>query len=199
MKVTECKTLSARIGQVQKGVPKFRKELQNLAGVDLLDANGQLKSTYDILTELGAVWDNLDSLTKSQIGNDLFGKDNITTGYAILENYEKLAEVKEKLNSSSGSVEDEFGRYLDSTSAKLEQLKTAVLQLWTGFVNSDMTKGVVDGLTSLVDGISIAFDKFGALPTIITPVVGALTLLNNNFRESAKTMLLIKCSQDWTI
>ena len=189
MKVTECKTLSARIGQVQKGVPKFRKELQDLAGIDLLDTNGELKSTYDIMVELGAVWDSLDSLTKSQIGNDLFGKDNITTGYAILENYEKLAEVKEKLNSSSGSVEDEFNRYLDSTSAKLEQLKTAVLQLWTGFVNSDMTKGVVDGLTSLVDGISIAFDKFGALPTIITPVVGALTLLNNNFRESAKTML----------
>ena len=183
------KTLSARIGQVQKGVPRFRKELLDLAGVDLLDMNGQLKSTYDIMNELGSKWKGLDSLTKSQIGNDLFGKDNITTGYAILENYEKLAEVKNSLADSSGSVEDEFGRYLDSTSAKLEQLKTSVLQLWTGFIDSDMTKGVVDGLTSFVDGIGFAFDKLGAFPTITTAVVGGMTVLNDKFRENAKTVL----------
>ena len=184
MKVTECKTLSARIGQVQKGVPKFRKELQDLAGVDLLDANGELKSTYDILTELGAVWDNLDSLTKSQIGNDLFGKDNITTGYAILENYEKLTEVKATLDSSSGSVESEFARYLDSTSAKIEQFKATVTEKWSNLISSDMTKTVVEGATRLVD----TFGNLGGAIQIATTAL--LVWKGSQISSAVQTALL---------
>lgn len=191
MKVTECRTLSARISQVKNGVPKFREELLKLTNneVDLVNTNGELKSTFDVFYELGSVWKDLSSMQKSQIGNDVFGKDNLTTAYAILENYEKLAEVRETLTNSSGSVEGEFDRYLDSTSAKLEQFKTSVLQIWTGLINSDMTKGVVSGLTAVTDSIGFVINKFGAFPTVITTVIGSMTALNKSFRDNAKTVL----------
>lgn len=121
------------------------------------------------MKELGAVWSNLNSMQKSQIGNDLFGKDNITTGYAILENYEKLDQVVASLDNSAGSVDSEFNRYLDSTSGKIEQLKDAVLEMWSSFVSSDTTKNVVERLTKLVD-------TFGNLQGVILLATTAILL-----------------------
>lgn len=163
------KTLSARIGQVKDGVPRFREELLQLTGnkVDIVDTNNELKSTYDIMKELGAVWSGLNSMQKSQIGNDLFGKDNITTGYAILENYQKLDQVVASLNNSTGSVDSEFNRYLDSTSGKIQQLKDAVLEMWSSFISSDTTKNVVERLTKLVD----TFGNLGGVITIVTTAI----------------------------
>ena len=119
------------------------------------------------MKELGAVWSGLNSMQKSQIGNDLFGKDNITTGYAILENYQKLDQVVASLNNSTGSVDSEFNRYLDSTSGKIQQLKDAVLEMWSSFVSSDTTKNVVERLTKLVD----TFGNLGGVITIVTTAI----------------------------
>ena len=119
------------------------------------------------MKELGSVWSNLNSMQKSQIGNDLFGKDNITTGYAILENYQKLDQVVASLNNSTGSVDSEFNRYLDSTSGKIQQLKDAVLEMWSSFVSSDTTKNVVERLTKLVD----TFGNLGGVISIVTTAI----------------------------
>ena len=56
-----------------KGAPKYEKELKKIAGVDLLE-NGSFRSTYDVLKDLGSVWDSLSSQDKAQLGNDLFGR-----------------------------------------------------------------------------------------------------------------------------
>lgn len=119
------------------------------------------------MKELGAVWSNLNSMQKSQIGNDLFGKDNITTGYAILENYQKLDQVVATLDNSAGSVDSEFNRYLDSTSGKIQQLKDAVLEMWSSFVSSDTTKNVVERLTKLVD----TFGNLKGVILLVTTVI----------------------------
>lgn len=125
------------------------------------------------MKELGVVWSGLNSMQKSQIGNDLFGKDNITTGYAILENYQKLDQVVTSLNNSTGSVDSEFNRYLDSTSGKIQQLKDAVLEMWSSFVSSDTTKNVVERLTKLVD-------TFGNLKGVILLVTTAIMIFKGN-------------------
>lgn len=133
------------------------------------------------MKDLGSVWNNLNSLQKSQIGNDLFGKDNITVGYAILENYEKLDQVVNSLDNSLGSVDSEFNRYLDSTSGKIQQLKDTVLEMWSSFISSDLTKEVVKSLTKLVE-------TFGNLKGILLVLGTAIGI----FKGQAITGLITK-------
>lgn len=90
----------------------------------------------------------------------------MTVGYAILNNAKELSSVMDTLGSSSGSVDKEMNAHLDSTEAKIKQLKESVTQFWTSFISSDLTKGVVDALNKLVE-------TFGNLPTILTVVTTA--------------------------
>ena len=177
------KTISARIQSVKDGAPKYKNLLKEMANVDLTDAQDQFRSTYDVLFDLGKVWDSLTKNQKAILGNELFGKQHLTTGYAILENYQKLDDIMKDMEGSAGSVDEEFNRYMDSTTAKLGVLKENIGGLFANIIDSDMTKGAVDSLNLLVSGASKITEIFGGIPTVISTVVGAMTLLNSKFKE----------------
>lgn len=56
----EGEELSASMGE-------FIKEL---TGVDLTDANGEFRSTYEVLKEIGEVWDNLNSMEQAMLAEE---------------------------------------------------------------------------------------------------------------------------------
>lgn len=182
------KTLSLRIRGVSENGEELsatlREDVKAWTGFDILkDDQKTFKSTFDIIKGIGKEWDKLNGLQKASLSQDLFGKQQANIGITLLENYEKLDEVMTSIQNSSGSVQNEFNRYLDSTSAKIEQLKVSMTQMWTGLINSDITKGVVSGLTNLVD-------TFGNLEGVILLVTTAIAI----FKGQAIKDILAVCA-----
>ena len=72
------KTISMRM----RGVSEDGEELtasmgefiKELTGVDLTDANGEFRSTYDVLKDIGEVWDTLDSKQQAMLAEEIAGK-----------------------------------------------------------------------------------------------------------------------------
>lgn len=153
-------------------------------GISIEDVNGNLKSTYQIFKEMSPLIQNMKGQELARVSNNLFGKNQISVGLAIVQNYKHLDEVMGTLGNTADSVNKEFDRYLDSTQAKLTQLKENMGGLYSQFVNSDMTKTTVDGLNSIVTGVTGVISKLGALPSILGVVTTALTIFNKKFRES---------------
>ena len=183
---TALKTISQRLRGVKTDgeeiSPTLRKEVMEYAnGFDILKDDGSFKSTYEIFKGIGKEWNNMTSMQQAKLGQDLFGKQNLVTGYAILQNADKLDKVLESLGESSGSVDKEFNRYLDSTSAKLVQLKDSIAQAWTDTISSDTTKGFVEVLQKLVD-------TFGNLRGVVLLATTALLA----FKGEAITDLVTK-------
>lgn len=172
------KTASARI-TTNKNALKWLDSFN----ISIEDSNGNLKSTYQILTELAPKLNELKGEQSAQAMSDLFGKQNISSMLAIINNIDQMTEVMNSLENATGSVDSEFNRYLDSTQAKLSQLKENLGGLYSQFVNSDMTKGTVDGLNVLVTSLTTVISKLGAIPITIATVVGSLTIFNSKFRE----------------
>ena len=56
-----------------ENLSKVDKALKQIAGVDIRDTNGQLRNTYDILDDIAKVYDSLDSIDKSALGEILAG------------------------------------------------------------------------------------------------------------------------------
>ena len=53
---------------------KLRDEIKAVSGVDILDATGRnFKSTYQIMSELAQVWNQLDGLAKQGILDKIAG------------------------------------------------------------------------------------------------------------------------------
>lgn len=182
------KTLAMRLrGTAEDGEEldaKLAPLIKRLTGVDLTDANGEFKSTYEVLSKIGEVYNQLDSMTQATISEKLFGKQQANVGNAILSNAERLADVYNKLMSgqATGSVNAEYEVYLDSTTAKINQLKEASLQMVNVFVNSTFTKNLIGGLASLVSWLT----KTKA----IVIIVGALMVsLGNTLRVKLVTAI----------
>lgn len=152
--------------------------------ISIEDQNGNLKSTYQLFTEISDKLKDLKGSELASASNNLFGKQNISSALALVQNIEKAKEVLETTKTSVNSVDKEFDRYLNSTSAKITQLKENMGGLYNQFLNSDMTKGTVDGLNLLVTSITSVISKLGAFPSTIASVVGALTIFNSKFRDS---------------
>lgn len=176
---TALKSSSARITTNENAL----KWLKNF-NISLEDQNGNLKSTYKLLDEIAPKLNELQGTTKASAMNDLFGKQNISSMLAIINNIDNMHKVMDDLSDSTGSVDSEFNRYLDSTQAKTNQLKENLGGLYSQFVNSNMTKGVVDGLNLFVKSITGVISKLGAIPTVITTVVTSFALFNSKFAQS---------------
>lgn len=159
------KSLSARL-TTNKSAINALKELK----IGLKDVNGQTKSTFDLMQELGKAWEQLDATAdKNNLANNLFGKNHLSTGLAIINNYKQLDNVLQNIAQGEGVVDQEFALRMDTTSAKVQQLKQTINQMWEGAISTDFTKGVIDGLTKMLE-------LFGNLPTVIGIATSALLL-----------------------
>ena len=106
-----------------------------------------------------------------------------------MQNAEQLENAYNTLKDSAGSAEKEQEAYMDSLSGRINALKESFTAITMQMVNSDFLKNFISNLTTGVNAVSGFIDTFGAMPTIVTAVVGALTIFNTKFRESISTMV----------
>lgn len=161
----------------------------NQLGIDLDDSNGKLKSTYQLIKEIGEKLKDMPRNAEyAKILSNLFGRQQIQAGSILLDKYTQLDEVINKINSDSGIVQKEYDMRMNSTSAKIEQLKQTVNQMWEKSMSSDFTKGLVEGVTKLIS-------VFGNLPTVIGLATTALLLFKGNAIMGAISGLTAFCTQ----
>lgn len=99
-----------------------------------------------------------------------------------MQNSQQLENAYDTLKDSAGSAEKENQAYIDSLSGKINALKASLDKISMQMLNSDFLKGFIGNLTTGVNAVSGFIDTFGAIPTTITAVVGALTIFNAKFR-----------------
>lgn len=185
------KTISMRLNQIKTedgdAFYKLKKELHEIADVDLTDTNDNLRSTYDIILDLSKKWNSgeLGDMEKSKLLDDIAGKHQAKVLSAIIQNAEQLPKIYDAMKQSAGSAAEEQARYMDSIEGKMNALKETSKSLWINMIDSNSVKGLVDISTSVVGAFDTMMKKVGAFPTVTTAVVGALTIFNSKFRESS--------------
>lgn len=182
------KTISMRLRGVKDDegelVPKMREDLQGMANVDIKNVNGGFKSTFEIIKELGANWNNLDDMSKANLAEKVAGKNRANVFASLMQNYEQLDKVYKSAGNSAGSAETEQNAYMDSISGKLNTFKETVKATWLSLTDSNGIKSLLSGSANVVGGLNNIIKTFGAMPTIIMAVVGAMTIFNAKFREN---------------
>lgn len=183
------KTISMRLRGIadENGelVPKMEELVKNLAGVDITDKQtGNIRSTFDILNDIGKVWDNLNDKQQALLAENIAGKTRANVFASVMQNAEQLDEVYQSLQNSAGSAEEEQARYMDSISGKLNAFSESVKKIWIDSINTDTIKNIIDTGTTFVNIFDGVINTVGVLPTTITAVTGALTIFNEKFRES---------------
>lgn len=154
-------------------------------GFDILDSNGNYKSTYEIMQGLADLYDNIVKKDKELGTNNLnllletiAGKNRANIAASILQNGDMLRSVYEDAQNSEGSAEKELNSYLDSIDGKMAQLENRAQEFWFKVIDSETIKNGIDLLSTLLKGATDFVDTVGLLPTIFTGVVAAFSFKN---------------------
>ena len=171
------KTISLRLNEIKtkdgETFLKLDKELKEMANVSIQDMNGELRSTFDIISDLGKKWEKLNDIQRSQILNDVAGKQQANVLASILQNAEKLDDMYTTLSLSAGSAKAEQEAYMDSIEGKVNALKETYKRMWIEAINSDTVKGFVDLLTKLIE-------VFGRLDVVVGLSATAFAMWKGN-------------------
>ena len=182
---TSLITLSARL----RGVNEDGEEIDGLSaelqesfgkiGVAIEDADGSLRSIYAIAKDYAKVLPTLTSEQKQYYAELAAGKRNVTTWNAITQQFQDAENATAQAIDSVGSASEENSKYLDSISGKVSQFNSAVEQLSSTVVDSDLVKFFVDlGTTGVkaIDGIVNALTPLGTAAAIGGGILGGKNL-----------------------
>lgn len=150
-------------------------------GFDILDSNGNYKSTYEIMQGLADLYDDIVKKDKELGTNNLnllletiAGKNRSNIAASILQNGDMLRSVYEDAQNSEGSAQKELNSYLDSIDGKMAQLENRAQEFWFKVIDSETIKNGINLLSTLLKGATNFVDTVGLLPTILAPVVAIL-------------------------
>ena len=147
-------------------------------GVEILNSNGQLKSTYAILNDLSKVWDNLDSTSRAAIAGMMAGTRQQAAFYSIIQNWGDAQRIVSDSGEAVGSLMEAQETRLDSIEGKLEQLQATWESFSQNILDSDLVKFFVD-LLKWVGEVLNAIMGFGdgAIPKMALIVVSTIGVI----------------------
>ena len=200
---TALKTIIARMRELgdygetlEDGIALNNVESQlQYVGIELRDQQGELRSTEDVLDELGKKWDTLNKNQQAAIAKALAGTRQQSRLIAMMEDYERVTELQQISARSAGATAAQAGVYLEGMEAAMNKIQVAWEKIVMNFTNSDVIIGAFELIGGALDKIGDFLDNtaaqvvvFGAIATI------GLSILGNKIREHhlAKEQLAIK-------
>lgn len=146
---------------------KLREEILALSGVDIMKNENEFKSTYDILDELSMKWSDLSDIAQASVTELVAGKRQGNIMSALMSNFDIAREtLNTAISESAGSAEKELSNYQKGIEYSLDKFKATFQDFSTSFLDSGFVKGVVDSGSGLLNGLTTLIDGVGVFQTL---------------------------------
>ena len=133
----------------------MRDRLLALTGVDINDANGKLRSTYDILSDLAKAWDAVaEAGNTAAVATLMAGTRQQNAFYSIMQNWQDAESIVANAEDGYNNLGRAQAEYIDSVAGKLEQLKAGWEEFSTAILDSELIKGAITFLSGIVSALS---------------------------------------------
>lgn len=160
-------------------------------GVAIVDTNGQLRSTYDILADLHTKWGDLDSTSRAAIANMMAGTRQQTAFYSIMQNWGDAESIVANQAAAYGSLEKANEEYVNSIQGKIGQISATWEEFSQNILNSSLVKTVLDivkGIATVLNAVSSVGDGLLIQIPLISVALAAIYAL----------LMKIKGTQVWS-
>lgn len=202
---TAMKTVIARFTELKENVAgtaesefddldynKVDKALKTV-GVSLKDINGQFRNLDDVFIELSQKWNTLDRNSQRYIATIAAGSRQQSRFIAMMENYERTAELINIAGNSAGRADEQFSKYADTVEYKVNRLQNTWEQFRVNFLSSDLYKGILDIanialpiITNMTNGITGIANAFITVTAAVSGFKKVLKGLQSGSSEFAK-------------
>lgn len=181
------KQISSRLTQTldeSSSTGQKLKDIYSGLGIALLDGEGQIRSTYDILADLAGVWNTLSTNQQEYIALTSAGSNQVQNFTALMSNFGHVVDATATAENSAGSAARENATYMESLEAKVQGLKAAWQELVTegGTINKfiklllDAGTAVLKFADSDIGQLIIKVTALGLGFKYLLPLIGATGL-----------------------
>lgn len=201
---TGLRTIAARLRNTTTDLEELGEEMTEAkyeevvsaltnAGVSLRDMNGEYRSTYDIMSDIAAKWNDLTSMQKAALATNIAGTRQQNVFFSIIEQFNEASNAMDAMTKSEGALAEANETYMDSIPGKLVKLQAAFQEFSQSIIQSRFFKTIIDWLTKLL-GILQAIATFGNgfLPKL------AATLLSSHLILAVITRIITKVTALYT-
>ena len=139
-------TISSRLSQVLDDTSDTGKKLVAIyddLGISLKDSSGQMRSTYDILSDLHDVWGTLDTDTQKYIALTSSGTNQLNNFLALMNNFDHATEATKTSLNSAGSAMRENEAYQSSLAYQTQELKAEFQDLANNVIDKQLITSVL--------------------------------------------------------
>ena len=189
---TALKTVIARMremgdyGETLSGDENINNVERQLAyvGIALRNQQGELRSTEEVLDELGHKWDDLNSNQQAAIAKALAGTRQQSRLIAMMNDYERVVELQQVAQRSQGATLAQMAVYTEGMEAAFNRVSVAWEKIVSTVTDSEVIIGIVDTFTGLLDVINgLLSNSVVLVSTMVVISLLGLNILNNKLTE----------------
>lgn len=153
---TAFKTIYARMGDIEAGLDaettlgSYTEKMKEIAGINVLDTNGQLRDMGEVIEEVGAMWSNLSREQQVALSQTMAGTRQYNNLLALFDNWGMYTDALNTSKKSAGELQKQQDIYMDSTAAHLQKLSTEAEKTYDILFDTDSVNTMADAITGLM-------------------------------------------------
>lgn len=145
-------------------------------GVQIKDANGELKNADIILEEIGEKWKTLDRDQQVALAQTVAGLRQYNQFAALMDNYDYYKKYKEIAETgSAGTLQKQQEIYAQSWEGASKRVKAAMEGIYQAVLDDSFFITLTNGFADILNVVGQLAEGLGGLKTIL-PLIGALML-----------------------
>ncbi len=189
--VDALKSMGEDAEGVSTDLTKIQQQVYELTGnkVNIFEDDENLKSTYQMILEIGEVFDSLNDRSQADLLEVMFGKQRASAGASLLLNYEELEKIKNDSINSANSMAEEYSKYMESASAHITIFKEKLVETYSTFMSGDLIKYTADmgsGLLDLVNATDLL--RHGLVGIVSLNIGKGITSIGASVAATVKQM-----------
>lgn len=168
------KTIYTRINDIKTGSDEAQTSLGNYSsqmatlGVNVLDANGNLRDTGEVIQEIGNKWGSFSREQQVYLARTMAGQRQMNNLIALFDNWTTYNKELNVSLEASGTLEEKNNIYLESTAAHLQKLRTEADRTYDIMFDQDTVNGFIDVFDNLLTQFNNFIDGLGGGTQTIT-------------------------------
>lgn len=196
---TAFKTIYSRLNDISAGAEEAEISLGNYSGkmaqlgFNVLDANGRLRDTGQVIEQIGSRWQTLSKEQQVALANIMGGTRQVTQITALFENWTRYSDLLNESLNSQGTLNEKNATYMEGLAAQLQILgaeteRTYDILFDTKGYNSLVNVGtkLLGMFNDFIDGLgggAKVLSYFGSLATSIfsKQIANSILRVKNNF------------------
>ena len=146
------KTIYARMSDIEAGLDEettLGNYTEKMAqyGINVLNANGQLRDMGEVIEEIGGKWTSMSREQQVALSQIMAGTRQYNNLLSLFDNWEMYTKSLKVSQESAGALQEQQDIYMENTEAHLKQMRAEAERTYDIIFNQDTVNGFADALT----------------------------------------------------